>query len=209
MTDITNTHVSKLLQQRVSTGRYDPDFEIDDQTITELIRQTILTPSAYNLQNWRFIAVKSEEQKQALHQASYQQPQILDAAVTFIVVGQLNAHKQLAAALQPSVDAELMPQTAADGWVAVATQTHEGNPQLQMDEAFRSASLAAMTLMLAAEDMGFATGPMSGFVREQVQQAFNLSEDDIPVMLVTVGKAANKSWSQKKRRPVEKVLEIV
>lgn len=203
------SHVNQLLENRVSTGRFDPDYDIDDATITELIRQTTLAPSAYNLQNWRFVAVKSAEQKQALHQASYQQPQVLDAAVTFIVVGQLNAHKQLAAALQPSVDAGLVPQTAADGWIAAATQTHEGNPQLQMDEAFRSASLAAMTLMLAAEDMGFATGPMSGFVREQVQQAFNLGEDDIPVMLVTVGKAANKSWSQKKRWPVEKVLKIV
>ncbi len=208
MTNITNTHVSKLLQQRVSTGRYDPDFEIDNETITELIRQTTLAPSAYNLQNWRFIAVKSAQQKEALHQASYQQPQVLDAAVTFIVVGQLNAHKQLAVALQPSVEAGLVPQTAADSWVTAATQSHEGNPQLQMDEAFRSASLAAMTLMLAAEDMGFATGPMSGFVREQVQQAFNLSEDDIPVMLITVGKATNKSWGQKKRWPVDKVLEI-
>ena len=44
MTNITNTHVSKLLQQRVSTGRYDPDFEIDNETITELIRQTNLAP---------------------------------------------------------------------------------------------------------------------------------------------------------------------
>ena len=36
MTNITNTHVSKLLQQRVSTGRYDPDFEIDNETITDM-----------------------------------------------------------------------------------------------------------------------------------------------------------------------------
>ena len=209
MTNSTNTYVRQLLENRVSTGRYDSDFEIDNATIAELIRQTTLSPSAYNLQNWRFIAVKSAVQKQALHQASYQQPQVLNAAVTFIVIGQTNAHKHLAAALQPSVDAGLVPQTAADSWVAAATQSHEGNPQLQMDEAFRSASLAAMTLMLAAEDMGLATGPMSGFVREQVQQSFNLSEDEIPVMLVTVGKAANKSWRQKKRWPVEKVLEIV
>lgn len=115
-----------------------------------LILATPLAPSAYNLQNWRFIAVSSDERKQALHQVAYQQPQILDAAATIIVIGTLNAHQTLPEVLQLSVDAGIMPGDVAQGWVAAATSSHQNAPQAQRDEAIRSASMAAMNLMLAA-----------------------------------------------------------
>ena len=72
-----------------------------------------------------------------------------------------------------------------------------------------SASLAAMTLMLAAEGMGLSTGPMSGFDPLAVSEAFGLDEKDLPVMLITAGYAADENWPQKPRKPVEQVLEIV
>jgi len=115
----------------------------------------------------------------------------------------------LAQALQPSVEAGIFGQEMLEGWVAAATSGHENNFSKQRDEAFRSASLAAMTLMLAAEDMGLATGPMSGFDTEAVSKAFNLTDKDIPVMLITAGYAAENNWPQKPRKPLEQVLEIV
>jgi len=66
-----------------------------------------------------------------------------------------------------------------------------------------------MTLMLAAENMGYASGAMGGFEEEQVRQAFNLTDDQIPVMLITLGKGAAKGWQQKIRRPVDEVLTLV
>lgn len=71
--------------------------------------------------------------------------------MAFIICGTLSAHQQLATALQPSVAAQIMEQRTVDGWVKQATTSHENDAVLQRDEAVRSASLAAMTLMLAAE----------------------------------------------------------
>ena len=127
----------------------------------------------------------------------------------FIVCGRLAAHEGLAEALQPTVDAGIFNQEMLEGWVAAASQGHENNFNKQRDEAFRSASLAAMTLMLAAEDMGLSTGPMSGFDSDAVSKAFNLTEKDVPVMLITAGYASDDNWPQKPRKPIEQVLEIV
>ena len=88
----------------------------------------------------------------------------------------------------------------------MAHGSHEGNPTLQRDEAFRSASLAAMALMLAAQDQGLVTGPMSGFDPAAVSSAFGLAADELPVMLVTVGYPASGNWRQKPRKPVSEVL---
>jgi len=201
-------NVIDLIEKRRSVARYE-NSTISPADITELVRLATLSPSAYNFQNWHFIAVLEDEAKQKLHQAAYGQPQVLQAAATLIVIGELNAHRSLAKRLQQSVDNDILPQEVADAWAEAAANSHEGNPQVQREEAIRSASLASMTLMLAAENMGYASGAMGGFEEEKVRQAFNLTDDQIPVMLITLGKGAAKGWQQKTRRSVDEVLTLV
>jgi nitroreductase len=129
--------------------------------------------------------------------------------VTFIVCGKLQAHKGLAHSIAPTVAAGIIDQTMADSWVAMAHGSLDNNPERQRDEAIRSASMAAMTLMLAAQGMGLVTGPMIGFDPAGVAKEFNLSADDVPAMLVAVGYSAPGNWPQKPRLPVKEVLSIV
>lgn len=201
--------IKTLIESRVSTGLYDTSRTLSDEIVNELVRLATRAPSAYNLQNWRFIAVRSAQAKTRLKAAAYDQPQVLDAQVTFIVCGRLAAHEGLAEALQPSVQAGIFDQAMLEGWVSAASAGHENDLNKQRDEAFRSASLAGMTLMLAAEGMGLSTGPMSGFDPVAVSEAFGLDEKDLPVMLITAGYAADENWPQKPRKPLEQVLEIV
>jgi nitroreductase len=97
----------------------------------------------------------------------------------------------------------------ADAWVKMAHDGHEGNPVRQRDEAVRSASMGAMTLMLAAEGMGLVSGPMIGFDPAGVAKEFNLSANDIPAMIIAVGYSAHGNWPQKPRLPVKDILTIV
>jgi nitroreductase len=198
--------VQSLLESRVSANAFDTTRPITSAQIETLIRLATLAPSAYNFQNWKFVAVTSKASKEKLKAAAYGQQKVVDAGVTFIVCGTLNAHLSLEHTLAASRSKGILDQAIVDAWVGMAKGTHEGNPQLQRDEAIRSASLAAMTLMLAAQDMGLATGPMSGFDPQAVAQAFALPEDHIPVILVATGYAASGNWPQKPRKSVSEVL---
>lgn len=198
--------IKLLIESRASTGRFDPARGLSEHEVSELVRLATRAPSAFNVQNWKFVAVRSQEAKARLKAAAFNQPQVEDAAVTFIVCGTLGAHLDMPRVLQPSVDAGIVPQAVADGWVAMAAASHRDNPQLQRDEAFRSASLAAMTLMLAAEGMGFSTGAMSGFDTDAVTAAFGLDASEVPVMLVTAGYGLANNWPQKPRRPLHEVM---
>lgn len=204
---MTNT-ITSLIENRSSTGRYDSTRQLSDTEVTELVRLATRAPSAFNFQNWKFIAVRSDEAKQKLQAAAYGQPQVLDASVTFIICGTLEAHKGLPDALRPSLESGILSQSIYDNWVKMTHDAHHNNPQLQRDEAFRSASLAAMTMILAAQGMGFSSGAMSGFDAEALQQAFSLGSNEVPVVLVTVGYPAEGNWPQKPRKAVEDVLQI-
>ena len=205
----TTLPLETLLEQRTTTGRFDPQRPLPDGTVEKLVHLATRAPSACNLQNWHFIAVESEEAKSRLEAVAYGQQQVKDAAVTFIVIGQTKAYPHLFARLQPAVDAGDLPTGVQRGWSDMATSAHENNPQLQRDEALRSASLAAMVLMLAANEMGYAAGALSGFDPSALSAAFGLSAHDVPVMLVTVGFPAPGNWPQKPRRPMLEVLERI
>lgn len=204
-----NHPVLDLIKRRVSTNRFDPSFELDDSTITELVSYASEAPSAYNLQNWRFIAVRSRARKRALMALAYDQEKVVEAAVTFIVCGVLEPHRGIRAAMQPFHDDGHIDDQILEDWVDEAVTTYRDNPTMQRDEAIRSASLAAMNLMIAAEAMGLASGPMIGFDATGVSMDFKLAATEIPVMLVAVGQAVSGNWPRKRRRPVAQVLAVV
>lgn len=204
------THpIQHIIESRTSINHYQSSRPLGDETITSLVALATRAPSAYNMQNWRFIAVRSEQAKARLRSVAYGQQKVVDASVAFIVCGSLAAHAQLAVALQPCVDAGIMAQRMVDGWVSLASAAHEGDPVLQRDEAIRSASLAAMTLMLAAQGMGLGSCAMVGFDAAEVSREFDLDASEIPVIIVTVGYPAADNWPQKPRKPLLEVLTIV
>lgn len=92
--------------------------------------------------------------------------------------------------------------------VPMINNFYEGRDQSQRDEAIRSASLAAMTLMLAAQSRGWATVPMIGFDSEAVSQLVNLKSNYIPVMLMPLGYKKDDPKPRAYRRPIEEVVRM-
>ena len=204
-----NNTIKALLEERISANGFDAARSLSREQIEELVRLATLAPTAFNYQNWKFVAVQSKDAKERLKAVSYGQQKVVDAAVTFIVCGKMQAHKGLAHSIAPTVAAGIIDQAMADSWVAMAHGGLDNNPERQRDEAIRSASMGAMTLMLAAQGMGLVSGPMIGFDPAGVAKEFNLTTDDVPAMLVAVGYSAPGNWPQKPRLPVKEVLSIV
>lgn len=201
--------ITQIIENRISANQFDTKRSVSQAEIEELVRLATCAPTAFNFQNWRFIAVHTPAAKERLKAVAYGQQKISDAAVTFIVIGTLEPHLGLSKALQPSLQSGLLDQAMHDSWVGMATSGYADKPQRQRDEAIRSASMGAMTLMLAAQGMGMISGPMIGFDPAGVAKEFALTENEVPAMLVAVGYDAPGNWPQKPRLPVSQVLKIV
>jgi len=203
---MTNPAIA-LIERRVSANRFDAGHTLTDAEIAELTRLATRAPTAYNLQNWRFVAVRTPEAKARLRDLAHGQAKVSDAAVTFIVCGLLPDQAAIPERLRPFVQAGYMPADMVAGWQEGA-RVQYADPRTARDEAVRSASLGAATLIHAAGALGLASGPMAGFDAEGVARAFGLGPDEVPVMLVAIGRAAPGNWPQKPRRPLAEVLEI-
>lgn len=204
------THpVLQAIEARSTTNLFDASRDIATTQIGELVHLATRAATAFNLQNWRFIAVHTPAAKSQLRSVAWDQAKITEAAVTFIVCGQLADESVLAERLAPAVDAGIMSAEMVPGWVAGARGLYHEQPQRQRDEAVRSASFGAATLMQAAQGMGLGTSPMIGFDAEAVAYEFDLAANEIPVLLVAVGYAMPENWPRKPRRPLEEVLQLV
>ena len=196
----------ELIKSRISANMFDTTRTLTAAEISELVGYATEAPSAYNIQPWRFIAVTEPAAKARLKAVSYNQQKVEDAAVTFIVLGDLHGYERLSEVLEQSVAAGIIAPAMADSWVEMANAGYGGNEQLRRDEAIRSGSLAAMNLMIAAAAKGLVSGPMVGFDPAGVKKEFGISDRFLPVMLLTVGYPAPGNWPRKPRLAVGKVL---
>ena len=203
---LTTMNTIEAIHHRISANKFDATRPLSEAEIRELVQLATEAPSSLNIQHWRFVAVTKAEDKARLKAVAFDQQKVVDAPVVFIVLGDLRGHEKLAAALEPLVVTGTFDRKMADGWLGAAGHLYGSNPQMARDEAIRSASLAAMTLMLAAEAKGMASGPMIGFDPDGVRREFQIPERYVPVMLLPVGYTSVGNWARKPRFALNDVL---
>jgi nitroreductase len=203
----TNAVIETILS-RSAAKYYDPAATLSDDQIRDLVRIGTSAPTSFHLQNWRFIAVRTPEAKARLRPIAWNQPAITDAAVTFIIIGQLADASTVPERLAPVVEAGIMPAHLVPDWELPARGLYDDQPQRQRDEAVRSATFGAAAIIYAARSLGLGSTPMIGFDAEAVHREFGLGEDEVPVMLLTVGPERAGNWPQKPRMPVADVLDF-
>lgn len=201
--------VIECILSRSSAKYYDPDAALSDEQIYELVRIGTAAPTSFHLQNWRFIAVRTPEAKARLRPIAWGQPPITEAAVTFIICGQLADSSVIPDRLAPLVKAGVMPATMVPEWEAPARGLYKEHPQRQRDEAMRTGTFGAAAIIYAARSMGLGSTPMIGFDADAVHREFGLTREEVPVMLLSIGAERDGNWAQKPRRPVTEVLDFV
>ena len=193
---------SKIVLQRFSVKSYDSEKAISDAELKELFDEVVLSPSSFNLQHWNFIAVKNPAVKKQLREAAWGQAQMEDSSVAVLVCGKLDAYKDA-----PVIYKEA-PEDIQKKVLPMIQNFYEDNSQLQRDEAIRSASLAAMTLMYGAVNHGWGTCPMIGFDPEAVTKILKLTPNLIPVMFVVLGHQKEAPRPRSYRHPVGDVVRL-
>jgi nitroreductase len=181
-------NVSQAILERRSIKAYDPQHKMSEDEIARLMSLAMLSPTAFNIQNWRFVVVTDPALRKEIRAVSWDQAQVEEASLLIVLTADLHAW-----AKQPERYWENASKPVQDYLVSAIGQYYDGNELVQRDEAMRSCGMAAMTIMLAAKEMGYDTCPMDGFDFDAVAKLLNLPDDHTPVMFVVVGKALKEA----------------
>ncbi len=194
-------HVKEAIQQRRSIKHFDTSHVMTEKEIHELLSLVILSPTAFNIQNWRFVVVTDKALRQKIRAVSWGQAQVEEASILIVLVADLMAWNK-----EPSRYWKDAPKPVQDYLVPAIQQYYDGKPEVQRDEAMRSCGMAAMNLMLTAKSMGYDTCPMDGFDFDKVGELLNLPSDHAPAMFVCVGKGIVEAMPRGGQLPLDQVV---
>lgn len=172
------------IAQRRAVKQFDSNHSFTPAEIDRLMSSAILSPTAFNIQNWRFVLVTDPQLRTELRAVSWGQAQVTDASLLVVLCADLKSWEK-----EPSRYWRNAAQPTQDFLLPAIDNYYRGHEQVQRDEAMRSCGMAAQTLMLAAKSMGYDSCPMDGFDFEAAGKLIRLPEDHVIVMYVAVGKA--------------------
>ena len=188
------------IKERRSVKHYDSAHEMSESNINALLEMALLSPTSFNMQNWRFVVVTDAEKRAAIQAVAWNQAQVTEASITILLCAKLNAYED---AGRYWVHA---PQPVQDMLVPMIAPFYQNSAQLRRDEAMRSIGIAAQTLMLTAKSMGYDSCPMIGFDPEKVAEIIDLPENHVIGMMLTVGKALKEANARSGQLPYDEVV---
>jgi len=195
--------VIEAIETRRSIKQFDPRHEMREEEIQKLLSLALLSPTAFNIQHWRFVLVKDKQLREKIRAATWMQPQITDASLLIMLCADLKAWEK-----QPERYWKNAPDDVRQGLLEAIDTYYRGREQVQRDEVMRSCGIAAQTIMLAAKAMGYDSCPMDLSDFEEVGKLINLPDDHVVSMFVAVGKGTRAPWPRGGQLPMEDVVKI-
>lgn len=186
---------------RRSIKGFDPTHRMTDDEIRKLLEAAMQSPTAFNIQHWRAIVVTDPQLRKQIRAVAWDQPQVTDASLLVIIAGDLLAWKK-----DPARYWRNVPKETCDFIVGAIANYYEGKPDVQRDEVMRSCGMFGMTLMLAAQAMGYASCPMDGFDFDAVAKLINLPPDHIISFMIAIGKPTKAPWPKPGQLSYEEVV---
>jgi len=191
----------EAIKSRRSIKSFDKNHKMSKDDITKLLELAVLSPTSYNIQNWRFVIVTDQTIKDKLSELSHGQPQVSEASLVIVLCADLNSWDK-----EPERYWASLPEEPRNSLVNSIRNSYNGKSEQQRDEAMRSCGMVAQTIMLAAKSVGYDTCPMKGFDYDAVGKMINLPDDHIISMMVVVGKKTKDASARGGQLPLSEIV---
>ena len=176
-----------IFEERRAINFFNPNKQIGEKVLKDIINLAVLAPSAFNLQPWQVIAVKSKEAKEKLFKLSSNQPKVLEAPVTLIIVGDKSGFETSNPIWNEFLKMYNGDKEKLAGTQGFAYNLYGTSEERRIKFAESNAGLLAMSIMYAAKVYGVDSHPMSGIDFDGIRKEFKLDENKTIVMTIALG----------------------
>lgn len=191
----------EAIQSRRAIKHFDANHKISEEEKNNILSLAVLSPTAFNIQNWRFVVVDNDNLRSKIREVSWDQSQVTDASLFIVLCADLKAWEK-----EPGRYWANAPTEVKDFMLQAMDNYYRGKEQVQRDEAIRSCGIVAQTLMLAAKSLGYDSCPMVGFDFEEVAKIICLPDDHVISMFVAIGKGTKEANERPGQLEIRDVL---
>jgi len=181
----------EIVEKRRAINFFDPDKDVSEDLVDEMIELARKAPSSFNLQPWNLMVLRDKEKKEKLKALAWDQPKVVEAPVVLIVLADQNGwqegHPTLEKNWQEMLKAGAMQLGQREWFVNAVKSLYDWSPKGNLAFAAKNTGFFAMALMYAATSLGLETHPMDGFDHEGVREAFHIPDNFWIPLLLAVG----------------------
>ncbi len=170
---------------RRSVKHFEPGFSMPEGDVQKLLQAALLSPTSFNIQNWRIVRVSDPALKAQVRELAWGQAQVTDCSLLLVLCADLKAWDKDPARYWRNAGPEVQSLV-----VSMIGDFYRGKPDIERDEVMRSCGMAAQTLMLGAKALGYDSCPMIGFDYEALGKLIKLPADHQICMMLAIGKPA-------------------
>lgn len=199
-----------IIKQRRSVRNFTSE-PVPDNDIKAIVEAAAMAPSATNSQNWRFIAVKSDEKKQELVSAIEEQIKEYSALIkSQRAYNEFNAYSRFFTffASAPLVIAVI--KTPYTSFSLRIMQRYGISPEALEAADSQGPSAAIQNMLLASHSLGYGacwmTGPL--IAKTKLEKVLDIKEPDSLMALIPIGKT-EKQPAAPKRKPIEDIFTTI
>lgn len=164
-----------------------------------------IAPSAFGIEPWRFISVRSATAKEKVASACFNQPPAATAPVLIAIVALVGATVPGSAFAEARLKAE-----AGDMPLDELREMYRGF-YVQIEPrnwAIAQCNFAAAQMMVQATAMGLASCPMGGFEEPALAAALGLDQDEVPALVMAIGNCVH-AQGERRRRGMDEILSVL
>lgn len=191
----------ELISTRKSVRKYS-DKHISDEDLRTILEAGRLAPSWMNVQSWKFILVKSQENKDLLSELSIGQQQVKNADAIIVCVADTNAWEE--AKITHIKNPALNPALQCENGILIRTLEQVIYPVSYM-------MLTAESLDISSCIIGAFGSEITGIQPEiylKVKEKLNLNDKQIISTIIALGYDANPAPVVKQRKGFDEVVAL-
>lgn len=191
----------ELISKRKSVRKY-LNKNIPDEDLRKVLEAGRLAPSWMNVQSWKFILVKSQENKDLLSELSIGQQQVKNADALIVCIADTNAWEE--AKITHIKNPALNPALQCENGILIRTMEQVIYPISYM--MLTAESLGISSCIIGA--MGSEITQIQPEIYAKVKETLNLKEGQILSTIITLGYDANPTETVKQRKDFDDVIAL-
>lgn len=190
-----------LIKSRKSVRKYS-EKHIPDEDLRTVLEAGRLAPSWMNVQSWKLILVKSEENKSLLSELALGQPHVKNADALIVCVADLSAWDE--AGISKKENPALNPALQGENGLLIRTMEQVIYPVSYM--MLTAESLNIRSCIIGA--MGNEITGINQDLYKKVKERLGLNDNQILSTIITLGYETEPSQTVKTRKNFDDVISL-
>ncbi|MBC2705726.1 MAG: NAD(P)H-dependent oxidoreductase [Desulfobacula sp.] len=204
--------VIKALNFRHACKLFDPDKKISKEHMDMIVTAAHLSPTSFGLEAWKFLVISSDVVKKTLRPACWNQPQITDASHVIVILSNPSLADPSKEYIRLNSERRGLPEDA----VKVYIEKYKNHMETQVFPRMsayawcsKQCYIGLANIMTTAASEGIDSCPIEGFEKELVEKALNIDTNQYEVAVVVALGYRTKEQPERRRHPMESVVEYI